>query len=100
MDGARGQLLAGAGRADDQNPAVGRCYLVDGLAQMQDGAGITDERRRVRRELLELLDLALEPRIFERPVGDEHEAIGLERLLDKVVGALLDRRDRGLDIAV
>ena len=53
-----------------------------------------------RRQRLELLDLALETRGFQRAVGDQHQAVGLERLFDEVVGAALDRRDRGLDVAV
>ena len=53
-----------------------------------------------RRELLELLHLALEPRVFQRAVRDQHQPVRLERLLDEVVGAALDRRDRGLDVAV
>ena len=44
--------------------------------------------------------LALEPRVLQRPLRDEHQPVGLERLLDEVVGAALDRRDRGLDVAV
>ena len=54
----------------------------------------------MRRELLELLDLALEPGVLQRAVRDQHQPVGLERLLDEVVGAALDRRDRGLDVAV
>ena len=64
------------------------------------GTRAADQLRRVRRELLEFLDLALEPRGLERAVGDQHQTVGLERLLDEVVGALLDRRDRGFDVAV
>ena len=59
-----------------------------------------DERRRQRRELLELLDLALEPRGLQRAVGHQHQPVGLERLLDEIVGAVLDGGDRGFDIAV
>ena len=59
-----------------------------------------DQRRRQRRELLELLHLALEPRVLQRALGDQHQPVGLERLLDEVVGAALDGGDRGLDIAV
>ena len=54
----------------------------------------------VRRELLELAHLALEPRVLQRPLGDEQQPVGFERLLDEVVGAALDRGDRGLDVAV
>ena len=85
---------------DDQDAAVGRRDLVDGLAQLVASRRAADQRRRMRRELLELLDLALEARGLERAVGDQHQPVRLERLLDEVVGALLDRRDRGLDVAV
>ena len=47
-----------------------------------------------------VLDLAAQLGGLERPLGDQHEAVRLERLLDVVVGAALDRRDRGLDVAV
>ena len=53
-----------------------------------------------RRELLEFLHLALEPRVLQRPLGDQQQPVGLERLFDEVVGAALDRGDRGLDVAV
>ncbi len=64
------------------------------------GPELPTSTRRERRELLEFLDLALEPRRFQRAVGHQHQSVGLERLLDEVVGALLDRRDGGFDIAV
>ena len=97
---ARRQLLAGAGRPDDQDAAVGRRRLFDRLPQLVHDRRVTDHRRRQRRELLERLDFALEPRGFERAVGDQHQTVGLERLLDEIVGAPLDRRDRRLDVAV
>src|SRR5882762_11720404 len=53
-----------------------------------------------RRQLLERLDIALEARVLKRALRHQYEAIGLERLLNEVVGTLLDGRDRGLDIAV
>ena len=53
-----------------------------------------------RAELLELPHLAFEPRVLQRAFGDEQQPVGLERLFDEVVGAALDRRHRGLDIAV
>ncbi len=49
---------------------------------------------------LQFLHFALQPRRFERPSDDMNEPVGLERLLDEVVGALLDRGDRGFDSAV
>ena len=49
---------------------------------------------------LQVAHLALQARGLERALGDEHQAVGLERLLDEVVGARLDGRDGGLDVAV
>src|SRR5262249_31647712 len=100
MDAARRELLAGTGRTDDEDAAVGRRDLVDGLAQLVDRRGAPHQGVGQRRPLLELLDLALEPRGLQRPLGNEDEPIRLERLLDEVVGAALDGGDRGLDIAV
>ncbi len=98
MHGARRELLAGAGGTDDQDAAVGGRDLLDGLAQEIDRGRMPDQCRRC--ELLEHLDLAPEARVLERALRHQHEAVRLERLLDEVVGTLLDGRDRGLDIAV
>ena len=49
---------------------------------------------------LQLLVLAAQARRLDGAVDDEQQAIGLERLLDEVVGALADRRHRDLDRAV
>ena len=50
--------------------------------------------------LLQVGDLALELRGLQRALGDQDQPVGLERLLDEVVGAAADRRDGGLDVAV
>ncbi len=100
VNGTRGKLLAAARRTDDQNAAVGRPHFLDGLPQLIGGGRTADQRRGERTELFQLFDLALEPRILQRPVGDQQQPVGLERLLDEVIGAALDRRDRGLDVAV
>ena len=60
----------------------------------------TSDGRHAATSCFELLDLALEPRVLQRAVGDQHQPVGLERLLDEVVGAALDRRHGGLDVAV
>ncbi len=44
--------------------------------------------------------LAAQPAGLERPADDDQQLVHVERLLDEVVGALLHRRDRDLDIAV
>src|SRR3954452_3826879 len=101
MDRARGELLAAAGRAVDQDATVGRGDLVDHVAQLVDSRRLANHQGRpLWRELLELFHLALEPGIFQRAVRDQHEPVSLERLFDKVVGAALDCRDRSLDVAV
>ena len=48
----------------------------------------------------QIADLPLEARGLQRPLGDKDQTIGLERLLDEIVGAELDRRHRRLDVAV
>src|SRR6185437_12263457 len=89
-----------APEADDEDTAIGRCHALERLAQLGHRRRAADERGRQGRELLQLLHLTLEPRGFERAVGNQHEPVGLERLLDEVVGALLDRRDGRLDVTV
>ena len=100
MHRACSEFLAGARRADDEHAAVGRCDAVDRLTQLRYGRGLSDQRRLRRCRLLELLDLAFEPRCFQRTVGDQHQAVGLERFFDKVVSTVLDGGDRRFDIAV
>ena len=100
VNGARREFLAGPGRADDQDAAVGRRDFLDRLAQMIERDRMTDQAGRQRRELLELLHFAPQSQIFEGALGDQDEAVGLERLLDEVVGPLLDGGHRGFDVAV
>src|SRR5258705_8349234 len=90
-----GELLARARRADNHNPAVGWRDLLNRLAKLVDRRRTADHAERNRRESLKLLDLALESRCFQRAVGHEHQAVGLKRLLDKIVGAALNRGHRG-----
>jgi hypothetical protein len=97
---ARGEFLACAGRSDDQNAAVGGGDLFNDLAQLVDRRRLADYRRRHRRQLLERLHLALEPGIFQRPVGYQHQPVSLEGFLNEIIGAALDRRHGGFDIAV
>ena len=51
-------------------------------------------------QLLEFLHFALEARGLQRPRRHQDQPVRLERLFDEVIGAALDRRDRGLDVAV
>ena len=85
---------------DDQDAAVGLGGPLDGLAQLIHAGGAPGQDARRRRELLELLHFALQTRRLQRPRRHQDQPVGLERLFDEVVGAALDRGDRGLDIAV
>ena len=58
-----------------------------GLPELVHGRRMADDPARLDGARAQVLDLALEARGLERALGDEHEAVGLERLLDEVVGA-------------
>ena len=73
---------------------------LDGLAQLVHAGRAADQHAGGRRQLLELLHLALQPRGLQRPRRHQDQPVGLERLFDEVVGAALDGGDRGLDVAV
>jgi hypothetical protein len=49
---------------------------------------------------LQLRVLPAQARGFHRPADHHHQLVDVEGLLDEVVGALFDRRDRDLDIAM
>ena len=100
MDEARDDFLARAGRPRDKHAASGRRDLLDQLAQLRDRRGQSDEFGIVAGLEAQLLHFALQTRRFQRARRDMDQAVGLERLLDKVVGALLDRGDGGFDRAV
>ena len=100
MNGSCGKLFTAARRTHDEDPTVGRRDFLDRLAQLVDRRGMPDQRRGERSELLELPHLAFKPRILKGAVSDQQQSIGLERLLDEVVSAALDRGDRGLDVTM
>ena len=81
------QLLAGARRAGDHDAGVGRRHPLDRLAELVDGRRMADDPARLDGTGAQIPDLALEARGLERALGDEHQPVGLERLLDEVVGA-------------
>ena len=96
----RRQLLAGARRAGDQDARIGRRGPLDRLPKLVDHDGLAGDPARLNRAGAQVAHLALQPRGFERPLGHQHQPVGLERLLDEVVGAGLDGRDCRLDVAV
>ena len=73
---------------------------VDGLAQLVHRGRHADQVETVAGALLQIGDLALQLGGFQRALGDQDQAVGLERLLDEIIGAAADRRDGGLDVAV
>ena len=100
MQRPRRQFLARTGRTDDQDAAVGLGGPVDGLAQLVHAGRAPGQNARRRSQLLEFFHFALEPRGFQRPGRHQDQPVRLERLFDEVIGAALDRRDRGFDVAV
>jgi len=60
---------------------------------LPDSRRPADKRRRLWRKLLELFDFAFEPGIFQCAVGDENQAVRLERLFNEIICAVLDRGD-------
>src|SRR5215469_3237295 len=97
MDCSRRKLFATAGRTDNEDAAIRRRHLLDGLPQLINRRGMSNQRRGQRCELLELLHLALKTRILECTLGDQQQAIGLERLFDEIVGTALNGRYRSFD---
>jgi hypothetical protein len=100
MQQASGDLLAAARRAGDEHAAAGRRYPLDLLANMAD-------RRRVAQQVVfrssataQFLVFPAQARGFHRAFDDQKQSIGLERLLDEIIGAELYRLDGCFDIAV
>ena len=94
------ELLAGAGAAADQHAAVGGRHAVEGRAQLVHGRRLADHLEADHRALAQLAHLALQLGGLQRAQRHQQQPVGLERLLDVVVGAALDGGDGGLDVAV
>jgi hypothetical protein len=93
-------LLAHARRPGDEDARAGQRDLLDGAAHLLDGGGPADQLALVADLQLELGVLALEAGRLSRTLDQDQQPVGVERLLEKVVGALLDRRHGRLDGAV
>ena len=100
VDRLRHRFLAGTVRADQHDATVGAGHLVDRVAQLVHRLRRTDQLRQVGRLALQVGNLLAQARSLQRSLCEEHQPIGLERLLDIIVGAALDGRDRRLDVAV
>ena len=83
-----------------EHAAAGRRDLVDKLAKLRDRRRCADEFGFVARLEFQFLDFAAQTRGFECASHDMDQTIGLEGLLDEIVGALLDRGDGRFDRAM
>ncbi len=94
------QFLAGARGAGDHDAAVGRRQFLERGAQVVHRRRGAEELAGVAALLAQHLDLAAQLGGLQSALGDQHQPVGLERLLDVVVSAALDGGHRGLDVAV
>ncbi len=100
MDHAGGEFLAGTGRARNHDAAVGRRNALDlGPELIGDRRG-TQKFGRIARALAQVTHLTAQVRGFKRAGCNEEQAVGLERLLDIVIGTALDGADGRFDVAV
>jgi hypothetical protein len=67
---------------------------------MTHGGGRADEGRNLAGALAKRPHLAAQLVSLERPLGDQDQTVGLERLLDVVVCAALDGRHGRFDVAM
>ena len=97
---AGGEFLARPWLARQHHPTVRPRDLVEivaqaperpGMAQHFSGRAVAAAQRRV---------FAAQAAGFHRPADNDHQLVDVERLFDEVVGALPDRGDRDLDVAV
>ena len=96
----RHHFLADPGRAGDQDPRTGRRHPVDRLPQLIHRRGDAEKFVLAAGPQPQFLDLTAQPGGFDGAFHRQQQPIGLERLFDEFVGALLDRRHGGLDGAV
>src|SRR6185437_7114672 len=102
VHGTRDQLLAGARFAEDQHARVRRRHRVDHLVDAAHRFRLSGQLAVMRQPLelgRELEVLFLEPELLEQfwdLCFELVQPLGVERLLDVVGGALLDRLDRQL----
>jgi len=94
------RLLATAGGPLDQHAAAGGRSLLDLSADLARGDRLAEERDVAAGETPQARVLAAQPVRLDRPLDDQQEAVGLEWLLDEIVGAGLDRGHRRVDRAV
>ena len=100
MDHPRHHLLAGAGGAADQHARSGRRDPLDAGTQQAHRRAVTGQDGLRPGAQAQFGVLPRQSGRLQRTAHHQQQTVRLERLLDEVVGALQDRRDRGLDRAV
>ena len=100
MEQAGHDLLADPGRPGDQHARTRPRDPLDRGADLLHRGCLADQLALVAELQLELCVLPLEARGLARALDQHQQALGVERLLQEVVGALLDCGDRGFDRAV
>ncbi len=102
MNGARDQLLAGTRLTEHQHRGIGWRHLLHGPAHLEHlrAAGNDAFQRRITATEVQALVFVLQ---FVQTVGaidDKTEQIGVDRLVEEIVGAHADRLQRMLTIIV
>jgi hypothetical protein len=96
VDAARQHFLAGAGLAQQQHGGVGRGDFFHGAADLQHGfaAGQQALQRGMALACGQLAVFGFERLDVQGALDHQFEDVGLERLLEEIVGAEADRLDR------
>ena len=100
VDQARHRLLARTGGAGDEDAAARRRHPLDLRAHVGGVARRAHERHLAAGAAAQRQVLSLQLVGLDRAVDHQQQPVGLERLLDEIVGAGLDRRDGGVDRTV
>ncbi len=100
VDVARGHFLAGTGFARQHHAAVRLGHLVEVGLQRLEGGGIAQHLGRGDIAAAQFLVFAAQAAGFHRAGHHDHQLVDVERLFDEIIGTLLDRGDRDLDVAV
>ena len=100
MDHAGGHFLAGTGGAGDQHPAPGRRYPLDRVAQLVYAGRAADQFGLCPGPQPQLGVFLPQPRRFQRTRDNQQQSVGVEWLLDEIIGADLDGPHRRFDGAV
>ncbi|MPL79207.1 hypothetical protein SDC9_25082 [bioreactor metagenome] len=100
MHEARRGLLARSRLAGQHHPAVRLRHLVELVLELAEGGRGAEHLARMQVAPAQRGVFAPQPGGLHRAADHHHQLVDIERLLDEVIGALLDRGDGDLDVAV